>query len=365
MTTLRVLADDLTGALECATAFYDGTPVPVHFGNCVEAPDAVQVVSTDSRNVQVASLESILAACMPWFSSGDLAFKKVDSLLRGNTFHEVAWLAKQRDFSAVIFAPAFPAQGRMTKGGKLSVTPTHTSVAVRREADHFNIVAALASTGLTAYHVNHQDKPVPAEGQVMVLNAGDDQALQYLASLHRHPDARRWLWCGSGALALALSGQLQRTGLSRVNASAMFEGLVVLVTSSRHPVIREQLDFLMRQQDANNNGSHWPLLLDLMEADELPLPLAQAALARKARRAVDAQPQPGVLVVVGGDTLLALCKAAGARGLRALPCVRPGWGHAQLSGGVWNGVRCHSRSGAFGDRRDLCELLQQINPVHH
>ena len=365
MKALRVLADDLTGALECATAFYDGSPVPVHFGICVDAPDPVQVVSTDTRNVQVASVESILADCMPWFSSGDMAFKKVDSLLRGNTFHEVAWLAKQGDHSAVIFAPAFPAQGRMTKDGKLPVAPTQPSVAVRNEAEHVNIVEALASTGLTAYHVNHQDKPVPVEGQVMVLNATDDQALQYLASLHRHPDARKWLWCGSGALALALAGQLRRTGTSRVNTGAMFEGLVVLVTSSRHPVLRAQLDFLLRQHDGSSNGSHWLLLLDLMEFDELPESQARASLMRKARRVVDAQPRPGVLVVVGGDTLLALCNAAGAGGMRALPCVRQGWGHAQLSGGIWDGVRCHSRSGAFGDRNDLCELLKQINPVRH
>ncbi len=365
MKALRVLADDVTGALECATAFYNDSPVPVHFGICVDAADPVQVVSTDTRNVQVASVESILADCMPWFSSGDMAFKKVDSLLRGNTFHEVAWLAKQRDFSAAIFAPAFPAQGRMTKDGKLSVAPTPNSFAVRSDAQQLDIVAALESTGLTAHHVNHQDKPVPTGGQVMVLNAGDDQALHYLASLHRHPAARKWLWCGSGALALALSEQLRRTGQSRVNAAAMSEGLVVLVTSSRHPVIREQLDFLLRQKDANNNGPHWPLLLDLMEFDELPPSQARAALTRKARRVVDAQPRPGLLVVVGGDTLLALCQATGAHGLRALPCVRPGWGHAQLSGGVWDGVRCHSRSGAFGDRNDLCELLQQINLVRH
>ena len=102
-----------------------------------------------------------------------------------------------------------------------------------------------------------------------------------------------------------------------------------------------------------------------MEFDELPPSQARAALTRKARRVVDAQPRPGLLVVVGGDTLLALCQATGAHGLRALPCVRPGWGHAQLSGGVWDGVRCHSRSGAFGDRNDLCELLQQINLVRH
>ena len=199
----------------------------------------------------------------------------------------------------------------------------------------------------------------------MVLNADDDQALQYLASLHRHPDARQWLWCGSGALALALSGQWRRTGSSGVHAGATFEGLLVLVTSSRHPALRAQLDYWMRQHDAGNNGPHWPLLLDLMESGELPPSQARAALTRKARQVVDAQPQPGVLVVVGGDTLLALCKAAGALGLRALPGVRPGWGHAQLSGGIWDGVRCHARSGAFGDRNDLYELLQQINPVRH
>ena len=53
-------------------------------------------------------------------------------------------------------------------------------------------------------------------------------------------------------------------------------------------------------------------------------------------------------IMIGGDTLLALCRASGASALLAHPAVKPGWGCARLIGGTWHGVPCYSRSGAFG-----------------
>ena len=61
--------------------------------------------------------------------------------------------------------------------------------------------------------------------------------------------------------------------------------------------------------------------------------------------------------MVGGDTLLGLCRASGAEGLLAHPSIRQGWGCARLMGGVWDGVPCYSRSGAFGAADDLVALF--------
>jgi len=72
-------------------------------------------------------------------------------------------------------------------------------------------------------------------------------------------------------------------------------------------------------------------------------------------------PRPRVLVVVGGDTLLAMCQALGATGLRSAEALaRPGWGCAQMVGGRWDGLLCHTRSGAFGGPQDLREVLASV-----
>ena len=84
-----------------------------------------------------------------------------------------------------------------------------------------------------------------------------------------------------------------------------------------------------------------------------------ATLLHAQSRAIAAHaPRPRTLVVVGGDTLLALCQALGATGLQsevALP--RAGWGCARMLGGRWDGLVCHTRSGAFGGPQDLLEVL--------
>jgi len=72
-------------------------------------------------------------------------------------------------------------------------------------------------------------------------------------------------------------------------------------------------------------------------------------------------PHPRTLVAVGGDTLLALCRALGATGLQSwVPLECAGWGCARLVGGRWDGLVCHTRSGAFGGPRDLVEVLDSV-----
>jgi len=72
-------------------------------------------------------------------------------------------------------------------------------------------------------------------------------------------------------------------------------------------------------------------------------------------------PKPAQLIVVGGDTLLGLCRAARVEALLTRPSIRSGWGCARLKGGIWDGVPCYSRSGAFGGADDLFEMIRLLN----
>lgn len=345
----RILADDLTGALDSAAMFAGVAPVPVYLAPPADALEAaaspVQALATGTRDVLHGAMVSALQASLPWFTApGYAAFKKVDSLLRGNSFAEVAWLLRHGGFDGVVFAPAYPAQGRFTRGGQHWVGTPHSQHPPSPEANGPSLLEVFALHGVVA-RLGH-DLAEGGQGQVLIPDVTSDADLAALALQARQPHAERWLWCGSAGLAQALSAQPAPTAASAIQA-----GVTHVVTASRHPVLRGQLVTLQGLAAA---GMH---CADLASAEPLSAADAEDLLRQRTRQLVDTLPRPDNLVVVGGDTLLALCRAAGVQSLLAGAGPRSGWGCARLQGGAWHGVTCYSRSGAFGAPDDLSALL--------
>ncbi len=375
MTDVRILADDLTGALDSAAAF--AGDVPVYF-DAPEPRDArahpVAAVATATRDVALASLPARLRAALPWLADADVAVKKVDSLLRGNTYAETAWVARAGGFRHVVFAPAFPQQGRVTCDGRHWVIPPGASDAARSEAGGGPPADAFAVFGL---HVGSPADGRPGAPTVSIPDVCTDADLDRVVAA-AGSDARAWLWCGSAGLAHALAAahRLRPTHAAAMEAGTR-GGPVLLVTGSRHPVLRAQwarvqaampaaaavdrgnLTMLRAALRALADGAAFARL-DLAPNRVLDPRDADALLARQADAIVARAPRPRALLVVGGDSLRALCRAAGARALLARASARPGWGHARLVGGAWDGVACHSRSGAFGAPDDLTTMVRAI-----
>lgn len=370
MSRLRILADDLTGALDCAAAF--GAGVPVHLGQPTSAAaPGLDVVATATRDVDRAQMQALLAPCLPWLQGADIAFKKVDSLLRGNSLDEVDWLARQDGFQGLVMAPAFPSQGRVTRGGQ--------QWWVRAGQPDAAVAASLAE-GLRArgwtVHTGPHPPATEAAPWAWVPDAVRDADLDRIARL-AVSDQGACLWCGSAGLAQALARQgLAVQGLDQACASSDASGQagpLMLVSASHHAVSRAQWRRL--RDSAWGPACHagvetvgWaeaspdqPLLLDLCAPQPLSPEQAASLLARQAATIAQHGARPHTLVVVGGDTLLALCQALGAQGLQsATPLARSGWGCARMLGGRWDGVLCHSRSGAFGPENDLLEVIELL-----
>ena len=105
MNEMHILADDLTGALDTAAAFAGEVPVYLDVPAAVDVlPCPVSAVATATRDVPADSLPRLLAPSLPWLVDAELAFKKVDSLLRGNTFAECAHVARAGGFERIVFA---------------------------------------------------------------------------------------------------------------------------------------------------------------------------------------------------------------------------------------------------------------------
>jgi uncharacterized protein YgbK (DUF1537 family) len=376
---IRILADDLTGALDTAAMFAGHGPVPVrldHPDACDPAP--VTVVSTGTRDVPMRALAYALSPSLSWLSAAGLAFKKVDSLLRGNTLAEVAQVLRTGRFERVLFAPAFPAQGRTLADGRLHLGAPGSAAAARPAPAPGRLDAAFAALGFDAAVGDAALDALSGGGgpAVLIPDVDTDAALERLVALAlAHPG--RLLWCGSAGLAQALAKRGVPVGGGAASDHGTAPGREadrdppamqvapradaprpLLVTATRHPVLRGQLARL----HADRMLAAACTIADLADAEPLEPATAAARLAAGAARVVAEHPRPASVVVVGGDTLLALCRAAGVARLAAAPAPRPGWGAATPQDGAWAGVRCLTRSGAFGTPDDLVALLRATAP---
>ena len=122
-----VLADDLTGALDCAAAFLSsGHTVFVSLGP--EAPEgaAALVVSLnlDTRRADVETTKRVVESAFRSLSRAGLMplYVKIDSTLRGHSGVEVSHTAQLSGASLIVLTPAFPANGRTVEQGKLFVS---------------------------------------------------------------------------------------------------------------------------------------------------------------------------------------------------------------------------------------------------
>jgi uncharacterized protein YgbK (DUF1537 family) len=351
----HVLADDLTGALDCAAAWAGAAEVSVFLDRPGQYATGVQLVATGTRDVPASKLPALLTPSLGWLVDGGSAYKKVDSLLRGNTFAEIAWLMGSGLFAGAVFAPAFPAQGRFTARGHHWVAPAHQPHGARSHQHACSLPEAFAAVGLNAQMWDRIPNQLQDTGQLVIPDVLNDQDLDRLATLSTTAQAQRWLWCGSAGLAWALARKTAHA--ANVTLPNPIQGASLVLTASRHPVLREQLSQL-QLPDAGTE------LFDFSEAQELSPIEAQARLMQRMHGFVRTTERPAALVVVGGDTLLCLCRAAEVRSLLAGPSPRAGWGCARLVGGQWDGLTCYSRSGAFGAPDDLRALLLTLSPSH-
>ena len=364
MSSIRILADDLTGALDSAAAFDGKIPVFIdHPSDDTNNKTSVSIVATPTRDIPHENLSKHLQPVLAWLKSGDIAFKKVDSLLRGNTFAEVDWLIRTGEFASTVFAPAFPAQGRITIGGQQWVI------------DPSGLRASTALPFREAFGNLHSKADIWAPDIIT------DQDLDSVVADAWRKRAQPILWCGSAGLAHALARTIKRVphpANTRSPLPTESNGPTVLVSASHHPVLRKQwtvLSSTLKPQALAEHASDPEIAaaleasqkeaksawFDLSPEETICPEQASSLLTRQTAHLVAGLPKPAQLIVVGGDTLLGLCRAARVEALLTRPSVRQGWGCARLKGGTWDGVPCYSRSGAFGGADDLFEMIRLLN----
>jgi uncharacterized protein YgbK (DUF1537 family) len=358
MLSLKLLADDLTGALDTSAEFVGvcGSLDVVWSADSLASDAPSLAIDSGTRECGALQAAAIVRGIAPRLEGADIAYKKVDSLLRGPWVAELEACLQSGLWDACIVAPAFPYQGRMTRGGMQYARMSDGSWSAAGPA----LIHQLRASGLEARLAGSN---TALQKGVNIFDAERDDDLDRIARIGRDFSGRV-LWCGSGGLAAALARG------SDVSVSTQLKTPLLGIFGSDHAVSLAQLSLceavVLRSDDVVRNIEGIKRALDrgvALVRFETPRAVSRAEAAEhfasEMARLVQAIDPPKTLVIAGGETVKALMLAVEARALRVVGRLEPGLPKSAIRGGRWAGVDVISKSGAFGPPELWFSLLRQ------
>jgi uncharacterized protein YgbK (DUF1537 family) len=343
-----ILADDLTGAADCAAAFLGRArhvAVLVDPGTRADAQVVARDLDTRSRSEKSARKIVQRAFAGRGAKRAAILFKKIDSTLRGHVAAELAAARRSLGRRPVLFALAFPAQKRTVRDARLFVDRKPLSGDLR---------ALLSGAGLPAAQVDLATvrgarlagalRAALATGaRGLACDAVTDADLDRIAragvALRPRP-----LFVGSAGLASAVARTFPRRRPAQRPAASCRP--VVTVVGSASPVSVLQARSLVR--DPAN------ILVQLAWQRE-PLPRDISAVRRMGRLVAQAAPRAHY-VLTGGETARAVLAARGIREIRLLGEVEPGVPFGMAPDGT---LVC-TKAGAFGNPGTLANCVARL-----
>jgi hypothetical protein len=359
MKPLRLVADDLTGALDSAVQFAGpGAGVPVFLaGSLPKDLPGSYAIGGDTREGGAGRAVAVAVRLARHLAgaSGTVSFKKVDSLLRGHPALEIAATLMAIPVRHCVIAPAFPFHGRATRGGR-----QHALCGGSWSRVGEDIAATLVRKGVPV-QLRRPGDGVP-EG-VSLWDAETDDDLRRIAASGSGLGGAV-LWCGSAGLAAALSG-----APPPAVPADLLERPLLGIFGSDHPATAAQLAAcgdVLRVRDfgapgardvVSRLGEREVCLVGIEVPGGLGRPEASLRIAREIAGLSLHVPRPRCVIAAGGETLRALCVSLGTAHLCASGEVVPGVPVSRMAGGRWDGVQVVSKSGAFGDAGLLRRII--------
>jgi uncharacterized protein YgbK (DUF1537 family) len=412
MPQIVMIADDLTGGADAGATFARaGWWTLLALAPAVQCPESeVLIISTESRHLAQEE-----AAARVRFAAGQIqgerlereitcVYKKIDSTLRGHPGPELAAVMDVLSLKRALVAPAFPAQGRTTVGGRQLVNEVPVEDTAfgrevhgsdlfalfhsRREGYPARLVELHTVRGGLAAVCEVLDAPGPA---LVIADAETDADLGVIARAAMMCGV--CLLCGSAGLAAALADVLVAQAAPARGpvpdwagvSGRQPDGPVLVVAGSRHPCTARQVKIVQGRgavilrpdqgllraeagaveciiERASEHLAHGQnVVLTTAGLDESPLgeqvvadSLAQVAFGLAAQRLV------GGLVLTGGDIAAAVCTALGATTLWLRGEIQPGIPWGVLRGGLLPGLPVTTKAGGFGDDDALAVAITKL-----
>jgi uncharacterized protein YgbK (DUF1537 family) len=404
--SIFIVADDLTGAADCAVQFRQVGLSAVVLAPCLRqrliGPRA-QVVSLnlntrDASPVVVQRLWERQATAIRVLAQEALVYQKIDSTLRGHPALEVRLLLNCLGASGAIIAPAFPKLGRYTVAGVHHVdgrplAETEYGRRQRRSRPTSSLPELLtAGDEAPAQHLSWQvidggvdavrrwlGEHLDAPGRLVTADAVEERHLDILTQAAL-PLAGRFLLVGSAGwaerLALAYKdgmpdgeqnpGALGVVGSLSAMASRQVEaasqaGVLVLPwhTPSARPLVSPGSPDWQALRHRLACGSSIVLWTNPGSSGTATRPAAQRvlrAVAGGVRELLATTPVSGLLIV-GGDTAQAVLRALRASGLALAGEVASGVPFGRILDGPFAGLLIATKAGGFGAESVIAECL--------
>lgn len=348
---LTIIADDLTGACDTGALFAAREPVPVTVWPDAPIRAPIGVVDTESRAIAPAEAARRVAGVARAVPRTRF-FKKIDSTMRGPIGAEVDALLRATACAGALVCPALPAERRVVVERVLTVGAVPVAETAIAQDPTFpgaggssNVVDILRPqldrplAWIPLNRVREGGSPLTARfvrlaGMVVVADAETDADLDALVEAVLELDTPPLL-VGSAGLGLALA---RRLGVAAARVELPGAERWLIVAGSRHPATRRQVDA------AREAG------LTVLAAPDAPQPdraATAADLAAQARARLDAE-RFDVVLVTGGETLVALYHALGAQRLDLEGAPRPGLALGRLRA-PGRELTLITKAGAFGE----------------
>ena len=389
MPQLLIVADDLTGAADTGACFAARgltTVIPLAVGAPVDAD--VVVLSTETRDSSGEDAASAVGKAV----AGQMAvqgamrprwvYKKIDSALRGNPREELLAVMAASGEPRALVAPAFPAQGRTTVGGRQFVDGLPLAESpMGGERSTSDIAAVFASDGvptrflgLPAIHDQPDELAAILEAEaagIVIADAATEDDLLALARATRRTSLR--LLCGTAGFARALVHALPLRPASTPHPRRRpVAHPILIVAGSQNEATRRQIDRLAAsgvpivrpgQGVIDGSGGIDDVARDvksslvrgkstvLTTAGLAPSPLGGKAVAGRLAQIVASPLLHGAfggLVLTGGDAATAVLHASGAAELRLGGEIAPGQPWGIIAGGALSGRAVATKAGSFG-----------------
>jgi uncharacterized protein YgbK (DUF1537 family) len=404
-----IVADDLTGAADCAIAFgRRGRAAAVSWGEITAAADhQLPVLAYDaaSRGLPAAAAadrhaEVLARLCEP----GRVLFKKIDSTLRGQPAAETA--AALAHFKArsgpafAVFAPAFPATGRTTVDGRIRVQGRALEEAEVWQRDHTyanaDLVDVLAGAGIRGVKVGlpavrgGELQEILARlagegGVVAACDAETDHDLHLIAQASLHLSDNIF-FIGSAGLAHALAALEADQSAETLTIPASSSGTLIVVGS-----LAGASRAAARALEATGTVAHFPVAPETLLSDDAAGRAALAAAvtarlssggdalveitmddrpdmalgARLANSLADAlqaaAPAIGAFAATGGETAATMLTRFGVNGIRLADEIEPGVSLGLTLGQL--SVPIATKAGAFGDQHSLIRISERLRSI--
>lgn len=425
MAALLVIADDLTGATDAGAQFAALgmptriVPLPQCFDRATAEPGRVCVVNSESRHLPAKDAADVVRRLAETGVQGGFThfYKKTDSTLRGNIGAELEALLRATGARYLPFVPASPGLGRTTEGGVHYVhgTPLHlTSYASDplnpiRTSDVRDLLSAQARCPVTLFGSAESEfarfRSHPSTlGGIAVFDCAtlsdyarigallnETESFSVGAAARRPGDRRHAaIAAGPAAFAREIAAGWGFVGLTA--PPTPLESPLLIVNGSLNPVSLEQVDLIAAPRivisptalfsreaklqswadssgvvvmqtvrEAGEEAQYLHAAAGLGFSKEQAHHFAAARLGEITSRLINAGAFRSVLVI-GGDTLAGLARAARWKSLVAEGELVPGIASAVEP---QSGLKVLTKPGGFGNQRALIELLALLTTVRN